>query len=173
MTTIASTTAATQAGVTVATIRTWCRTGVIAAVKSAGRWVIDTASLAHRITIGTWRTRVTTPAPGTMAARGQDYVASWPAGIAAKNRLSPEYIAEALVRAGFATPAEQTDLRTKFRRGEAAPQIAALTPDNARLVIAELRAISSEITEAAKKYCECSALKVRGADHCPSCGTEI
>lgn len=41
--------AARQANVTVATIRTWCRQGVIAAAKQAGRWVIDTASLTYRI----------------------------------------------------------------------------------------------------------------------------
>lgn len=46
-----TTTAATQAGVTVATIRTWCRTGVIAAAKRAGKWVIDTTSLAYRINL--------------------------------------------------------------------------------------------------------------------------
>ncbi|NNJ04134.1 helix-turn-helix domain-containing protein [Streptomyces sp. PKU-MA01144] len=51
-----TTTAATQAHVTVATIRTWCRRGVIAAAKVAGKWVIDTASLAHRIAIGTMKT---------------------------------------------------------------------------------------------------------------------
>jgi hypothetical protein len=54
--------AATQAGVTVATIRGWARHGVIAAAKVAGRWVIDTASLAHRIGIGAMcRTRTETP----------------------------------------------------------------------------------------------------------------
>ncbi|BFP50050.1 hypothetical protein KCMC57_64180 (plasmid) [Kitasatospora sp. CMC57] len=41
--------AAHQAGVTAATIRIWCRTGVVAAVKQAGRWIVDTASLAYRI----------------------------------------------------------------------------------------------------------------------------
>lgn len=50
-----TTAAALQAHVTVATIRTWCRRGVIAATKAAGRWVIDTASLAHRIAIGAMR----------------------------------------------------------------------------------------------------------------------
>jgi hypothetical protein len=49
--------AALQAHVTVATIRTWCRRGVITATKRAGRWVIDTASLAHRIAIAAMRTR--------------------------------------------------------------------------------------------------------------------
>ncbi|WP_086732874.1 hypothetical protein [Streptomyces glaucescens] len=52
-----TTAAAAQANVTVATIRTWCRIGAVAAVKQAGRWIIDTASLARRITIGARRTR--------------------------------------------------------------------------------------------------------------------
>ncbi|MEU9760303.1 hypothetical protein [Streptomyces sp. NPDC047987] len=45
-------TAAATAKVTVATIRGWARNGVVAATKVAGRWVIDTASLARRIAIG-------------------------------------------------------------------------------------------------------------------------
>jgi len=45
-------TAAAEARVTVATIRTWCRIGAVAATKQAGRWIIDTASLAARIAIG-------------------------------------------------------------------------------------------------------------------------
>lgn len=47
-----TTAAALEAQVTAATIRTWCRRGVVGAAKTAGRWVIDTASLARRITIG-------------------------------------------------------------------------------------------------------------------------
>lgn len=45
--------AARLAGRTAATIRTWCRIGAIAATKSSGRWVIDAASLARRIILGT------------------------------------------------------------------------------------------------------------------------
>ncbi|MFC9736197.1 helix-turn-helix domain-containing protein [Streptomyces hydrogenans] len=52
-----TTAAALQADVTIATIRTWCRRGVIAAAKQAGRWVIDAASLARRIAIGAMRTK--------------------------------------------------------------------------------------------------------------------
>ena len=59
--TITTTAAAAKAGVTVATIRTWCRRNVIAATKAAGRWVIDTASLAHRIAIGRKKSKVTEP----------------------------------------------------------------------------------------------------------------
>ncbi|MEU9761731.1 hypothetical protein AB0D98_18695 [Streptomyces sp. NPDC047987] len=54
-----TTAAAAQANVTVDTIRTWCRRGVITATKTAGRWVIDAASLAHRIVIG----KMKRPAP--------------------------------------------------------------------------------------------------------------
>jgi hypothetical protein len=49
---ITTATAAVQAHVTVATIRTWCRNGVVAAVKTGRRWAIDTASLLRRIAIG-------------------------------------------------------------------------------------------------------------------------
>lgn len=47
-----TTTAATQANVTVDTIRTWCRMGAVAAVKRAGQWIIDETSLRARITLG-------------------------------------------------------------------------------------------------------------------------
>lgn len=56
-----TTAAATQAGVTTATIRSWCRAGVIAAAKQAGRWAIDVVSLARRIAIGARRARKQTP----------------------------------------------------------------------------------------------------------------
>jgi hypothetical protein len=44
-------TAAHQANVTPRTVRTWCRLGAVAAVKVSGRWVIDTDSLRHRISL--------------------------------------------------------------------------------------------------------------------------
>lgn len=47
-----TTTAAQTAGVTADTIRTWCRTGAVAAVKQAGRWIIERASLITRMRIG-------------------------------------------------------------------------------------------------------------------------
>lgn len=47
-----TTAAAAQANVTVATIRSWCRRGVVAAAKVAGRWVVEARSLARRITLG-------------------------------------------------------------------------------------------------------------------------
>lgn len=64
--------AALEAHVTVETIRAWARNGVIAATKVAGRWAINTASLARRIAIAAMRrTRreatVTEPAPLTTA----------------------------------------------------------------------------------------------------------
>lgn len=56
-----TTSAALQANVTTDTIRTWCRRGVITATKQAGRWIVDTASLAARIAIGAMRTRKAKP----------------------------------------------------------------------------------------------------------------
>jgi hypothetical protein len=50
-----TTAAAIEANVTVATVRSWARHGVITATKTAGRWIIDTASLARRIAIGAMR----------------------------------------------------------------------------------------------------------------------
>ncbi|MEU3220058.1 helix-turn-helix domain-containing protein [Streptomyces sp. NPDC006971] len=167
-------TAATQADVTIATVRRWCRRGVVAAVKVAGRWVIDTASLARRIAIGAWRqtvTKQTAPAPGTMGARGQGYVAAWPARIAQQIGLSPAYVAEALTRTGLSTRDEQGSLGQAFLRGGPVAQIAALTPDTAKAVIAELRAIAAEISEAAKTHCHCCGLKLPKNGDCPSCGT--
>lgn len=61
-----TTAAALTANVTPATIRTWCRSNVIAAVKTSGRWIIDAASLAHRIALAALKTRkaaVTEPTP--------------------------------------------------------------------------------------------------------------
>jgi len=50
-----TTAAAAKAGVTVATIRTWCRYGAVTATKRAGRWVIDASSLTRRIHLGAQR----------------------------------------------------------------------------------------------------------------------
>ncbi len=47
-----TTAAALEAGVSVATIRNWCRAGVVKAAKTAGQWIIDAASLARRIALG-------------------------------------------------------------------------------------------------------------------------
>jgi hypothetical protein len=55
-----TTTAAIEAHVTPATIRLWARRGIIAAVKTAGRWVIDAASLAHRIAIAALKRKTAT-----------------------------------------------------------------------------------------------------------------
>lgn len=46
-----TTLAAAKARRTVATIRTWCRRGVIGATKQAGKWVIDQTSLEYRISL--------------------------------------------------------------------------------------------------------------------------
>ena len=58
-----TTAAATTAGVTIPTVRMWARTGVIAAVKTAGRWVIDETSLRYRIALAALKTRKATVKP--------------------------------------------------------------------------------------------------------------
>lgn len=63
-----TTAAATEARVTVATIRTWCRIGAIAATKAAGRWIIDAASLARRIAIAAMKRPARKSAPLTAEA---------------------------------------------------------------------------------------------------------
>jgi len=45
-------TAASIAGVSTSTIRTWCRTGAVAAAKSGRAWRIDPNSLQRRIALG-------------------------------------------------------------------------------------------------------------------------
>lgn len=76
-TTITTAQAAGQAGVTVATIRYWCRYGAITAVKRAGRWAIDTASLTHRITLSTRRARRTALHHQPGAARYVRHQGAW------------------------------------------------------------------------------------------------
>lgn len=51
-----TTTAATKASVTVATIRTWCRRNVVSAVKAGGKWDIDETTLNRRIALSRPRT---------------------------------------------------------------------------------------------------------------------
>lgn len=51
--------AAAEANVTVATIRIWCRRGVVSAVKVGRRWDIDETSLARRIALSTKPTPIT------------------------------------------------------------------------------------------------------------------
>jgi hypothetical protein len=90
--------AATEAHVTVATIRTWCRRGVVAAIKTAGRWIIDTTSLAHRIAIAaikaTRKAAVTEPAPTidrkTLRAANKELAAAARARILAAMPALPE-----------------------------------------------------------------------------------
>ncbi|MEV8606182.1 hypothetical protein AB0465_40680 [Streptomyces griseoviridis] len=110
------------------------------------------------------------PEPSTMAARGQDYVAAWPAGITRKLRLTPAYVAEALVRAGHATEDERPALATAILRGEPVDQDAALTPDTTKAVIAELRANSADLTETTKTHCHYCGLKHQADGECRSCG---
>lgn len=87
-------TAAAQAHVTVATIRTWCRRNAVAAVKAAGRWVIDSASLARRIAIGTLKRSTRQETPVTEAPTDRKAVRAANKALAAEAR---ERIMSALI----------------------------------------------------------------------------
>mgnify|MGYP001109185541 CR=1 FL=1 len=93
-----TTAAATQANVTVATIRTWCRNGVITATKQAGRWNIDEASLAHRIAIGAMKRP--TPRPVILTIENLTAIGGrrWQ-----KNRMDRVYINDWPAFAGIET----------------------------------------------------------------------
>lgn len=76
-----TTAAAIQANVTVPTVRAWCRNGVVDAIKQAGRWIINAASLATRIAIGELKESRMTEQPkyaideGTVVRYGSEYPA--------------------------------------------------------------------------------------------------
>lgn len=62
--------AAIKANVTTKTIRTWCRFGAVAATKAHGKWIIDEASLARRITLAAPAKTAPTLSIDTMIAIG-------------------------------------------------------------------------------------------------------
>jgi hypothetical protein len=95
-----TTAAAAQAGVTVATIRAWARRGVIAATKTAGRWILDAASLAHRIAIGILKRRTQREAPVTEVTPAADRKAVRAANKAAANEARTRVLA-AITAAGL------------------------------------------------------------------------
>ncbi|MEU5772669.1 hypothetical protein ABZ819_05105 [Streptomyces venezuelae] len=93
-----TTAAALQANVTVPTIRTWCRIGAVAAIKTAGRWIIDTASLTARIAIGAMRTRKQAPVSIDLTAT-YTYDAPGPHGVE-PTTVTPTVKRRTVVRTG-------------------------------------------------------------------------
>jgi len=70
-------TAASIAGVSTSTIRTWCRTGAVAATKSGRAWRIDPNSLQRRIALGIRkpkRTKVEITAENLEAIGGRRWI---------------------------------------------------------------------------------------------------
>ncbi|MEU5976335.1 hypothetical protein [Streptomyces sp. NPDC047315] len=66
--------AASIAQVTVGTIRTWCRTGVITATKAGGHWIVDLPSLTARIVIGQHKAALTGRARYRVERQGEAFV---------------------------------------------------------------------------------------------------
>jgi hypothetical protein len=113
-----------------------------------------------------------TQTPGTMGTKGNDYVANWPAAVARKFTLSPEHIANAMQLAGITTEADTYRLRRAFLAKEATPEVAALTPESARKVMTELKAISAEIQRAASTACRGCGLPLFNGE-CEQCGESL
>jgi len=67
-------TAASIAGVSTSTIRTWCRTGAVAATKSGRAWRIDPNSLQRRIALGIRKPRVKITAENLEAIGGRRWI---------------------------------------------------------------------------------------------------
>lgn len=67
-------TAANIAGVSTSTIRTWCRTGAVAATKSGRAWRIDPNSLQRRIALGIRKPRVKITAENLEAIGGRRWI---------------------------------------------------------------------------------------------------
>jgi hypothetical protein len=111
--------------------------------------------------------------PGTMGAKGTDYVAAWPTAMAHKFNLGCEHTAEAMRLAGLiATDADCYRLRSAFLAKEATPEVAALTPDTARLVITELKAINAGIRQAESTVCRHCGLPLFNGT-CEQCGEPL
>lgn len=100
-----TTAAARTAGVTPGTVATWCRTGVITAVKQAGRWVIEQASLTHRIALGALKTRKQQTVTA-QAATGKAFLAI----IGEELRLTIKADGETILTTTFAYPDTETDV---------------------------------------------------------------
>jgi hypothetical protein len=111
--------------------------------------------------------------PGTMGAKGTDYVAAWPAAMARKFNLGCEHTAEAMKLAGLiATDADCYRLRRAFLRKEATPEVAALTSDTAHKVITELKAINAGIKQAEQTNCHTCGLPLYNGE-CEQCGEPL
>jgi hypothetical protein len=96
----------------------------------------------------------------TMADKGDDYVAAWPGVMARRAGLSVEYVAPAMHAIGLIDEATASAMRSPLLRGEALPEIGALTPDNAKRIIGELQAINARID-------------ARRLTHCDGCGLPL
>ncbi|MEV8523107.1 hypothetical protein AB0451_02965 [Streptomyces sp. NPDC052000] len=164
-----TTAAALEAHVTADTIRTWCRIGAVDAVKTAGRWVIDTASLAHRIAIGLRKARMQST-PGTMSARGEEYVANWPTSIANRFQVGVEWTATTLIDLGFAEKADEGRIRRDALKGAVIPEVARLTPSQAQQIAMALAEKRRRLNATVLTHCHYCSLELTPNGECPSCG---
>lgn len=108
----------------------------------------------------------------TMADKGNAYVAKWPSGIARQLRISPEYIADAMVRADIINESERHRLGMAFLAKEFTPEVAALTPDAAKTVVEIARSIRLDLNAATLVSCHYCGLDLNTDGECRECGDQ-
>jgi hypothetical protein len=101
--------------------------------------------------------------------RGSEYAARWPAAHTRRIGLGREWAATALKDIGALAPEREHAVRTALLSDELVPEVAALTPQQAKAVIARLHEIKRAITESRKTNCYYCGVDLLGGQ-CPSCG---
>lgn len=105
----------------------------------------------------------------TMADKGETYVANWATGIADRAGLGVGHIAHAMYRAGVVDEATWPGLESRFIRREVVPEVAALTPETVRPVIAEVKKIKAGIAARKLTHCHTCGLPLGRDGECDEC----
>ncbi|MGW0061379.1 hypothetical protein ACWDTT_15815 [Streptosporangium sandarakinum] len=109
----------------------------------------------------------------TMDDKGREYVATWPDRVSRRYWISSAYVGDAMVRAGVLTKeANTSDLHLRFLRDEYTAEIGALTPEQAKEVIAKMREIRRELDENARTCCHFCGMPLENGT-CHQCGDPI
>jgi hypothetical protein len=103
-------------------------------------------------------------------AHGPEYAAEWADWLASRQGLSPEYVPEAMVRAGVISPdVDQSRLRRAFLRRQSTPEVERLTRVEALWVAYALGDIKRAIREAELTTCYCCGSELDDDGKCELC----
>lgn len=83
-----------------------------------------------------------TTTTASMADKGDDYVARWPAGIARRLGATVEMVAHAMVVFEIISEARAAELLAPMTRGEHIAEVAAMTPDQAKRVVRHIQVLA-------------------------------